>query len=498
MTSISTTSFESDSDPETGASISGIWKKRPTAERPKSILRPALTVQTAQIENGVHPPVPGGGPPSHHSTFALSDSAFTSTLQRPSSPPPPRKRVSTFTVEDSTWARPPPEDVYERLEDFFPEHDLDKPVIKAISGGTSPTSTDQPAPPAAAPTARVKGKKSIRLVAQERKKYIARTSRVSDGMTNIQLKKSTKLWGSRVEEVDASSQPESPSMSEGPTTFKWVRGELIYRGTYRVYLALNATTGEMIAVKQVKIPRTAIDKSDLRQVTMVQALKFESEMLKVLNHPNIVQYLGFEETPANLSIFLEYIPGGSIGSCLLKHGKFDEEVTKSFTSQILAGLEYLHSKGILHRDLKSDNILVEMTGVCKISNFRSSKRTDDHNEAHTPLQGTVFWMAPEVINTQKKGYNFKIDIWSIGCVVLEMWAGTRPWLGDEPVAVMFKLFQSKLPPPVPEGLVLTPLADDFRRKCFAINPEERPPAAELRKHPYLTLAPGWVFNGLTQ
>ncbi|KAJ7293494.1 MAP kinase [Mycena rebaudengoi] len=477
-TFISTTS-ESDSDQEeTGTGISGMWMIRPTAERPKSILRPALTVQTAQTQNGVHPPVSGGGPPSHHPTFALSsESASTSTPQRPSSPPPPRKRVSTFTVEDSTWARPPAEDVYERLEEFFPEHDLDKPVIEASSGGTSPTNTDQPAPPVAAPTARVKGKKSIRLVAQERKKYIDRTSRVGDGMTNIQRKRSTKLWGSRVEEVDTSSQPESPSTSEGPTTFKWVRGELIGRGTYgRVYLALNATTGEMIAVKQVEIPRTASDKNDSRQVTVVQALKFESETLKVLDHPNIVQYLGFEETPANLSM----------------------KVTKSFTSQILAGLEYLHSKGILHRDLKSDNILVEMTGVCKISDFGISKRTDDHNDAHTAMQGTVFWMAPEVINTQKKGYNFKIDIWSIGCVVLEMWAGTRPWLGDEMVAVMFKLFQSKLPPPVPDGLVLTPLADDFRLKCFAINPEERPPAAELRKHPYLTLAPGWMFNGFTE
>ncbi|KAJ7244712.1 kinase-like domain-containing protein [Mycena haematopus] len=251
----------------------------------------------------------------------------------------------------------------------------------------------------------------------------------------------------------------------------------------------------MIAVKQVEIPRTASDKNDSRQVTVVQALKLESETLKVLDHPNIVQYLGFEETPTNLSIFLEYVPGGSIGSCLLKHGRFDEDVTKSFTSQILAGLEYLHSKGILHRDLKSDNILVEMTGVCKISDFGISKRTDDQNDAHTALQGTVFWMAPEVINTQKKGYSFKIDIWSIGCVVLEMWAGTRPWLGDEVVAVMFKLFQAKLPPPVPDGLVLTPLADDFRKKCFAINPEERPTAAELRRHPYLTLSPGWLFDG---
>jgi serine/threonine protein kinase len=85
--------------------------------------------------------------------------------------------------------------------------------------------------------------------------------------------------------------------------FRWVRGEMIGKGTYgRVYLALNATTGEMIAVKQVEMPRTASDKSDSRQVSVVEALKLESETLKDLDHPNIVQYLGFEETPTFLSM----------------------------------------------------------------------------------------------------------------------------------------------------------------------------------------------------
>ena len=78
---------------------------------------------------------------------------------------------------------------------------------------------------------------------------------------------------------------------------------MIGRGTYgRVYLALNATTGEMIAVKQVETPQTASDKNDSRQISVVQALKLESETLKDLDHPNIVQYLGFEETPSNLSM----------------------------------------------------------------------------------------------------------------------------------------------------------------------------------------------------
>ena len=135
-------------------------------------------------------------------------------------------------------------------------------------------------------------------------------------------------------------------------------------------------------------------------------------------------------------------------------------MTKSFTSQILDGLDYLHSKGIIHRvirfdhsfqffplmwhlpqDLKADNILVEEFGHCKITDFGISKRTDDinMNGAYTSMQGSVFWMAPEVVNGQKKGYNSKIDIWSVGCVVFEMWTGERPWSGQEVVAVLFQV-----------------------------------------------------------
>ncbi|KAL1754676.1 MAP kinase [Schizophyllum commune] len=499
--SSSATLISSDGYSDDGASESGtcmsMWQKPPSGNRPKSVSRgPPLKVQIdagGEVRPLQIPSARSSTPPSSRSDQPPPSPLYHDSHRR-------QARGSTFTdMRKETWApRPPPEMINERLEEFFPEHDLDKPVIEAVSGGSSPTAeiTAAPIPQAPAPPMvsdyRRKNKKSIRKVVEEGNR------RVSDA---IQRKRSTKLWGSRLEEVTSSQarislQPPLPESPSGAATFKWVRGELIGRGTYgRVYLALNATTGEMIAVKQVEIPQTASDKNDSRQVTVVQALKSESETLKDLDHPHIVQYLGFEETPTNLSIFLEYVPGGSIGSCLLKHGKFDEDVTKSFTGQILSGLEYLHSKGILHRDLKADNILVETTGICKISDFGISKRTDNDQAAMTAMQGTVFWMAPEVINTQKKGYNFKVDIWSVGCVVLEMWAGSRPWLGDEAVAVMFKLYQSKQPPPVPDDVHLSELADDFRRKCFAINPDDRPPASELRRHPYLTLPPGWVFNG---
>jgi len=515
---------ESDSDDDASGTL---WQKKPAPKSPQSKFSsdksstrgPSLKLQTDKISS-LPPSSFRGNPSSKPPDHPVAGRPPPDPPERRPQPLTPnsgklRQRGSTFTDNEYTWApRPAAEEVYDRLEEFFPEHDLDMPVIETSSG--SPTTAEYPAAPPVPDKDKpekglTRGKKSIRIVAEEHKKRIDRTSR-PDNLTNVLRKRSTKLWGSRLEEVTTEQAkaeyakalyvkpapaPDSPSSGPRPI-FKWVRGELIGKGTYgRVYLALNATTGEMIAVKQVEIPQTASDKNDSRQAVLVQALKLESEIFKDLDHPNVVQYLGFEETPNFLSIFLEYVPGGSIGSCLLKHGKFDEEVTKSFTEQILTGLEYLHSKGILHRDLKADNILVETTGVCKISDFGIAKRTDniDGLGASTAMQGTVFWMAPEVIDPMKKGYDKKVDIWSVGCVVHEMWVGKRPWSGNEAIAVILKLHNSKLPPPIPDDVVLSPLAQNFRNKCFAINPEERPTAAELRKHPYLTLSVDWIFNG---
>ena len=111
---------------------------------------------------------------------------------------------------------------------------------------------------------------------------------------------------------------------------------------------MNATTGEFLAVKQVEV-NNAGDKSSSTRKALIAALNQEIETMKDLDHANIVQYLGCERKEMSISIFLEYIPGGSVGSCLKKHGKFEEPVVRSLTRQTLDGLAYLHREGILHR-----------------------------------------------------------------------------------------------------------------------------------------------------
>lgn len=205
----------------------------------------------------------------------------------------------------------------------------------------------------------------------------------------------------------------------------------------------------MLAVKQVELPKADNEREDVKQKQVVDALKSEISLMRDLEHPHIVQYLGFEETTVQLSIFLECappflalreqvdadcvfldVPGGSVGRCLRKHGAFETPVIQYFTYQILEGLKYLHVQNILHRvrrlflvyapssdwcarpqDLKADNLLVDLSGIVKISDFGISKKVDNiyQDQAAMSLQGSIFWMAPEVVhNPTKKGYSAKV------------------------------------------------------------------------------------------
>ena len=133
---------------------------------------------------------------------------------------------------------------------------------------------------------------------------------------------------------------------------QWIRGELIGKGSFgRVYHALNVEAGEWIAVKQVDIPTTKSDYANPQMKEMKDALFREISLLEDLDNEYIVQYLGYDldEEEGHINIFLEYVPGGSIASCLSKTGKFEIPLVQFFTRQILLGLAYLHNRNILHR-----------------------------------------------------------------------------------------------------------------------------------------------------
>ncbi|KAJ2198100.1 mitogen-activated protein kinase kinase kinase [Coemansia sp. RSA 530] len=271
------------------------------------------------------------------------------------------------------------------------------------------------------------------------------------------------------------------NMGPAGVRFQWIRGKLIGRGSFgHVYVAINAGTGEVIAVKQIRLPtelRAASARGGAKLADAVQMMDTEVELLRELDHENIVQLLGFEVASGLMSMFIEYVPGGTVQSLVQQHGPLPETVVHSFVAQVSSGLAYLHERGILHRDIKGANILVDHMGTCKISDFGISRKIDrssvDDRDKRRIL-GTVPFMAPEV--ARDSVYSEAADIWALGCVVVQMWSGRPPWDDLQEPQVFFKLGRGEAPP-IPDDLTEAGL--EYCKVCFAHDPNERWQASQL-------------------
>ncbi|CAN1778175.1 Mitogen-activated protein kinase kinase kinase YODA [Linum perenne] len=255
------------------------------------------------------------------------------------------------------------------------------------------------------------------------------------------------------------SLPRSPNRAETPTSpgSRWKKGRPLGRGTFGdVFLGFNSESGEMCAMKEV-----TLFSDDAKSRESVQQLGQEIAMLSRLRHPNIVQYYGTETVEDKLYIYLEYVSGGSIHKLLQDYGAFGEIAIRTYTKQILSGLAYLHGKNTVHRDIKGANILVDPSGRVKVADFG---------------------MAKHVIKNSS-GCNLAVDIWSLGCTVLEMASGKPPWSQYEGVAAMFKIGNSRELPVIPDHL--SDDGKDFIMQCLQRNPSHRPTSSQLLEHPFV-------------
>ncbi|KAJ3920303.1 ste11-like protein [Lentinula edodes] len=265
---------------------------------------------------------------------------------------------------------------------------------------------------------------------------------------------------------------------------KWIKGALIGAGSFgKVYPGMDASTGRLMAVKQVELPNGSAPNLERKQ-SMLTALQHEIELLQNLQHDNIDDCL---------NIFLEYVPGGSVTALLRNYGAFEETLVSNFPRQLSQGLNYLHERGIIHRDIKGANILVDNKGGVKISDFGISKKVDVQAltgaRMHRPsLQGSVFWMVPEVV--KQSAHTQKADIWSVGYLVVEMLTGEHPWAQLTQMQAIFKVghaqftIGSSAKATIPSEI--SSEAYNFLTRTFDVDYEARPSVSELLQHPFIT------------
>eukprot|EP00668_Euglena_longa_P027316 GGOE01034162.1.p1 GENE.GGOE01034162.1~~GGOE01034162.1.p1 ORF type:complete len:859 (-),score=122.20 GGOE01034162.1:328-2904(-) len=263
---------------------------------------------------------------------------------------------------------------------------------------------------------------------------------------------------------------QTPSQIHKTTRVRMNNRKVLGKGTWgTVYVGLNEATRELIAVKEVMFT----SKEEVEQCAR------EIRVMKNLNHPNIVKYLGAERDENTLKIYMEFIVGGSLAGLIKNYGALTELMAQGYCIQILEGLVYLHDKNIAHRDIKCDNLLVEKNGDVKLADFGQSK---DASEILKTVTGTAYFMAPEVIKGEE--YTLMADIWSFGCSVIEMLAGNPPFSHHENQwAAMYHITNSDPSLEIPKGC--STKATSFLNCCLCLVPQERWPAYKLLGHGFL-------------
>ena len=265
-------------------------------------------------------------------------------------------------------------------------------------------------------------------------------------------------------------------VEEGKPNVTYQLGNCIGRGQFgSVYRALNLNSGQMVAVKRIKL--------EGRSDEDVTQLMNEVDLLKSLTHPSVVKYEGLVRGPEVVSIILEYVENGSLLHTLKAFGNFPEKLVGSYVVKILEGLNYLHEQNVVHCDLKAANILTTKNGNVKLSDFGVSlnlKAVEKMNNKNNDAIGTPNWMAPEVI--ELKGVTTAADIWSLGCTIIELLTGKPPYYDMLAMSAMFRIVEDDCPP-IPQKCS-EPLRD-LLLQCFKKDPTLRPSAETMFEHAWV-------------
>ncbi|XP_029317303.1 serine/threonine-protein kinase PAK 6 [Cottoperca gobio] len=279
--------------------------------------------------------------------------------------------------------------------------------------------------------------------------------------------------------------PDPPKVTH--EQFKAALQMVVDKGDPRSYLENFVKIGEgstgvvCIATEKHSGRQVAVKMMDLRRQQRRELLFNEVVIMRDYQHRNVVEMFKSALVEEELWVIMEYLQGGALTN-IVSETRLSEEQIATVCEAVLQALAYLHSQGVIHRDIKSDSILLTLDGRVKLSDFGFCAQISKDIPKRKSLVGTPYWMAPEVIS--KSPYGTEVDVWSMGIMVVEMVDGEPPYFSETPVAAMKRL-RDELAPTVRNASQISPVLKDFLDRMLTRDPLERASATDLLEHPFL-------------